>query len=63
MIGNQPFIAACLYFFAIGLVIAKAVTKARSHEQRVGVIVVILFLGTTAFGVSLLWIQHTSPTG
>ncbi len=61
MYGQQPIIAGFLYLLAIGLILAKAITETRTHEKRIGVIVVILCLGTMLFATSLFWIQHTTP--
>jgi hypothetical protein len=61
MYGQQPIIAGFLYLLAIGLILSKAITETRTHEKRIGEIVVILCLGTMLFAISLFWIQHTTP--
>jgi hypothetical protein len=58
MYGDQYLIAATLFFFAISLIVAKAITEAKSHEKRMGVVFVILIAGVVSFYGSLKMIQY-----
>jgi uncharacterized membrane protein YedE/YeeE len=60
MYSNDYIAAAVLFFVAVVLLVAKSLTadETREHENRVAISMLVVVLGATLFGLSLVWNRH-----